>query len=80
MFIFLSFLLRIFLSYNKDDLQVPEIVITDDMTKDYCKFMNILMAEIYNLFFQERFPKVFPEMRQILQLSPSKRMGDSFLE
>ena len=40
-----------FLSYNKDDLQVPELEITDEMTKDYFKFMESLMEEIYNLFF-----------------------------
>ena len=68
-----------FLSYNKEDLQVPELEITGDMTKDYCKFMKFLMAEIYNLFFQERLPKVFPEMREILQLSHSKMIGDWFL-
>ena len=71
-----SFLLRMFLSYNEDDLQVPEMEITDDMTKEYCKFMNSLMAKIYNLFFQERFPKVFPEMRKMLQLYSSKMIGD----
>ena len=53
-----------------------ELEITGDMTKDYYKFMNSLMVEIYNLFFQERFPRVFSEMRQILQLSPSKMIAD----
>ena len=33
-FRFQSFLLRMLLSYNEDDLQVPELEITDDMTKD----------------------------------------------
>ena len=49
------------------------------MTVDYCKFMNQLMAKIYKLFFEERFPRVFPEMMQILQLSNSKKIGDWFL-
>ena len=41
--------------------------------------MNFLMAEIYNLFFQERLPRVFPEMRKTMQLSHSKIIGDWFL-
>ena len=41
--------------------------------------MNCLMAEIYSILFQERLPKVFPEMKETLQLSPSKRIGDWFL-
>ena len=79
MFKFQSFWLRMFLSYNKDDLQVPELDIIDDMTKDYCKFMKFFMVEIYNLFFQERLPRVLPEMRKIVQLYPSKMIGDWFL-
>ena len=41
--------------------------------------MNQLMAEIYDLFFQKRLPRVFPEMSQTLQLSNSKKIGDWFL-
>ena len=55
-----------FIAYNKEDLQVPKLDTTNEMAKDYCKFMNHLMAEVYDLFFQERPPKVLPEMRQIL--------------
>ena len=64
-----------FIAYNKKDLQVPELEITIDVAIDYCKFMNQLMAEVYNLFFQERLPRVFPKMRQMLQLSNSKNIG-----
>ena len=49
------------------------------MAIDYCKFMNQLMAEIYNLFFQERLPRVFPKMRKMLQLSHRNMIGDWFL-
>ena len=41
--------------------------------------MNSLMEEIYDIFFQERLPRVFPEMKEMLQLSPSKMIGDWFL-
>ena len=68
-----------FIAYNEEDLQVPELEITVDMATDYCKFMNQLMAEIFELFFQERFPRVLPEMRQMLQLLNNKKIGDWFL-
>ena len=68
-----------FIDYNEEDLQVPELEITADMAMDYCKFMNQLMAEIYELFFQERLPRMFPEMRQFLQLENNKKIGDWFL-
>ena len=65
-----------FIAYKEEDLQVPELEITSDMAKDYCKFMNHLMAEVYDLFFQEKPPRLFPEMRKILQLYHSKMIGD----
>ena len=77
--IFQSFLLRLFLYYNEDNSQAPGLVITDDMTKNYYEFMNFLMEEIYDILFQERLPRVFPEMKEMLQLSPSKMIGDWFL-
>ena len=64
------------IAYNKEDLQVPELEITIDMAMDYCKFMNQLMAKVYKLLFQERLPRVFPEMRNMPQLSNSKKIGD----
>ena len=64
------------IAYNEEDLQVLELEITVDMATDYCKFMNQLMAEVYDLFFQERLPRVFPEMRNMPQLSNSKKIGD----
>ena len=64
-----------FIGYN-EDLQVPELAITAEMATDYCKFMNQLMAEIYEFFFQERLPRVLPEMRQTLQFSKGKKIGD----
>ena len=54
------------IAYNEEDLQVPKLEITTDMAKDYCKFMNQLMAKIYDVFFQERLPRLVPEMRQML--------------
>ena len=34
---------------------------------------------MYNAIFQKRFPRVFPEMKKILQISQEKRIGDQFL-
>ena len=68
-----------FIAYNEEYLQVPELEITADMATDYCKFMNQLMAKIYDLFFQERLPRVLLEMSEMLQLSNSKNIGDWFL-
>ena len=55
------------------------MAITDKMATNYCKFMNQLMVEIYEVFFQERLPRVFPEMRQMLQFSKRQKIGDWFL-
>ena len=42
------------LSFNKDNLQLPEMVLTDELYRDYTKFMNFLMIEIYATIFQKR--------------------------
>ena len=68
-----------FLAFNEDNLQLLEMVITYEMSKDYCKFMNFLMAEVYNAFFQKKFPRVLPKMKEMLQFSPKIRIGDWFL-
>ena len=59
-------MLRMFLTFNEDNLQLPEMVIIDEMRRDYCKFMNFLMELVYNVFFQEILPRVLQEMKEIL--------------
>ena len=49
------------------------------MSRDYSKFMNFLMAEMYNAFFQKRLPGVLPDMKEMLQFSPQRRIGYWFL-
>ena len=71
--------MRMLLSFNVDNLQLPEIVITEDMHKDYCKFMNVLMDLVYKVVFQKRLPGVLPEMNSLLQPSPERRVGNWFL-
>ena len=67
------------MSHHEDKFQSPELVLTDDMTMNHSKFMKDLMAKVYNIFFQERLPRVLPEMKELLQLSPSKMVGYLFL-
>ena len=68
-----------FIAHNDKYVELPELVVIIEMATDYGKFMNQLMAEIYEVFFQERLPRVLPEMRKMLQLSKGRRIGDSFL-
>ena len=65
-----------FLSFNEENLQLPEMVLTEEMNGDYTKFMNFLMSEVYNAIFQKKLPRVLPEMKNILQLFTEKRIGD----
>ena len=55
------------------------MVLTEEMKRDYTKFMNFLMFEVYSAIFQKKFSRVLPEMKNILQFSPEKRIGDWFL-
>ena len=50
-FRFQSYLLKVFLSFNEENLQLPEMVLTEEMSKDYSKFMNFPMSEIYHVIF-----------------------------
>ena len=68
-----------FLSFNKDNLQLLEMVLIDEMYKDYTKFMNFLMIEIYAAIFQRRLSPVLPEMWDLSQASTEKRTGDLFM-
>ena len=68
-----------FLSFNEENLQLPEMILTEEMIKDYTKFMNLLMSEVYNAIFQKKLHRVLPEMKNILWISTEKRIGDWFL-
>ena len=76
---FQSYLLKMFLAHNEDNCQLPEMVLIEEMRKDYTKFMKFVMLEIYNVMFQKRLPRVLREMRDILQFSIDSRVGDWFL-
>ena len=68
-----------FLYFNEENIQFPEMVLTEEMNMDYNKFMNFLMSEVYSAFFQKWLPRVFPEMKEILQFSLEKRIGEWFI-
>ena len=49
------------------------------MYRDYTKFVNFLMIEIYAAIFQRRLSPVLPEMWDLSQASTEKRTGDFFM-
>ena len=54
------------MSHQENNFQSPGMVLTDEMTMNYSKFMNDLMVEVYNILFQEILPRVLPEMKELL--------------
>ena len=52
------------------------MVLTNEMNKDYNRYINFLISEVYNAFFQNKFPRVLPQMKEMLQFSVEKRIGD----
>ena len=51
-FNFQYFLLNMFVSFNEENLQLTEMTTTDEIRRDYIKFMKFLMSEFYSAFFQ----------------------------
>ena len=71
--------MRMLLRFNVDNLQLPKMVITEDMHKDYCKFMNVLKTLVYEFLFQKRLPRVLPEVKILLLSSLERILRDWFL-
>ena len=78
-FRFWSFLLNMFVSFNEENMQLPKMEITNEISRNYRKFIKFLMSEFYNAFFKQRIPIILPQMRETSQFSPEKRIGDWFL-
>ena len=55
------------------------MVITKDMHRDCCKFMNALMDPVYEVLFQKRLPRVSPNIESMLQSSLERIIGYWFL-
>ena len=52
------------------------MVLTEEMNRDYNKFMNFLISEGYSAFFQKKLLRVLPQMKENLHFSAKKRIGD----
>ena len=50
-FRFQSYLVKMFLFFNEENLQFPEMVLTDEMNKNFGKYMNFIMPEVYKVCF-----------------------------
>ena len=68
-----------FLLFNEENLQLPEMVLTEEINGNIFKYMNFLMVEVYKIFYQDKLPKVLPIMKEALQFTPAGKMGDWFL-
>ena len=55
------------------------MVLTAQINNNIFIYMNLIMAEIYRVMFQNKIPRVFPEMQEILQFAPNRRKGYWFL-
>ena len=66
---------------NVSELQFLNTIFSSDLPKqiNMFKFVNSIMSEIYKLLFDEVFPKVFEEMKIMMQSSPEDNIGDWFL-
>ena len=75
-FRFQSYLTIMFLFFNEENLQLPEMVLTTEISSNFFKYMNLLMEEVYRVFFQNNLPRVLPQMKEALQFSPDRKIGD----
>ena len=48
--------------FNEESLQLPEAVLIDETNRNFFKYMNFLMLEVYKVFFQNKLPKVLAIM------------------
>ena len=55
------------------------MVLTDEININFFKYMNLLMEEVYKVFFQDKLPRVLPLMKETLHFSPYRRIWDWFL-
>ena len=55
------------------------MIIIDENKTNFSKYMNFLMSKVYQTFLKQSMPRVIPLMKEILQFSLEKRIGDCFL-
>ena len=42
-------------------------------------YMNLIMSKVYRVMFQDKIPRVLPEIEEMLQFYPDRRVGEWFL-
>ena len=62
--------------FNEENLQFPEIVFNSKIKNNTFNYMNLIMAEVYKVIFQDKLPRVLPEMEEVMQFSLDRRVGD----
>ena len=55
------------------------MVLTDEISISFGKYMNFVMSKVYKLFFQQKLPRLLPVMKELSQFSSEKRIWDWFL-
>lgn len=68
--------MRMFLFFNEENLQFLEMALTSEVNNNVLNYMNFIMAGIYRVMFQNKLPRVLPEMEDVLQFALDRRMGD----
>ena len=59
-FIFKSYLDKMFMFFNEENFQSPEILFTSEIRKNTFNYMNLIMEKNYKVMFQNKLPKVPP--------------------
>ena len=77
-FRFQPYLVRMFLFFNEESLQFLEMLLTTEINNNTFNYMNLIMTKIYRVMFQNKLPRVLPEMEEMLQFSPDRKVGDFF--
>ena len=78
-FAFHSYLIRMFLFFNEENLQLPQMVLTAEVNNEFFKYINLLMSKVYKILFQNKFPRVLPQMQRALQFALDRKIWDWFL-
>ena len=76
-----SYLLNMLFCSNVSELQFLSTMFSSDLPKQIgmFKFVNMIMAEVYKMIFDDVLPRVLEDMRIMLQSSSEDRTGDWFL-
>ena len=51
---------------NEESLEFLEMLLTSEIRNNTFNYMNLIMAEIYRVMFQNKLPRFFQEMEEML--------------